>query len=143
MISPTYAVKEVTATIKNIGKGLRVVKDTKGHDVVLNPGDTKTFSMHPHNLRQIRRDSRLPNTHFEVVASSEDVENGETQGSAEGQQEAETRFLTDPALARIGQVEGTAPDQAGQRPAEAPVSTQPPTRARTSKPEPRVRPAKK
>lgn len=137
MIAPTYAVKEVTATIKNIGKGLRVVKDTKGHDVVLNPGETRTFPLHPHNLRQIRNDLKRPNTHFEIVASTEDFDNGEEKRPEE-QQEAETRFLTDPALARDGQVEG----QAGQGP-EAPVSTQQPTRARASKPEPRVRPARK
>jgi hypothetical protein len=63
----------VNISIKNIGKGMRVFKNLKGQDIAIDPGDTRSFEIHPHHARQALRDADKPKPSIEVTMAEDDI----------------------------------------------------------------------
>jgi hypothetical protein len=59
-------VASVSVSVKNKGPGLRVFKNVYNQDIPIQPGDSRTFDMHPHLVRMLDRDAQKKESTIEL-----------------------------------------------------------------------------
>lgn len=60
-------------TIRNKGPGMRVFKNLRGQDIPIQPGDSRSFDIHPHHLKILKREVRRPTNTIELDVAEEDL----------------------------------------------------------------------
>lgn len=80
-------------TIKNLTPGVRVFKNFRGQDVIIQPQDSRSFDMHPHHVRQAKREAEKENPKLELIGDPDEIADVDQPGGNMTGEEKAKRIL--------------------------------------------------